>query len=152
MMTYNDQMLFQETPIYFESVNHSWLAGATDALSILPPSKRRMTDHEWQVFIQDIMMKSQECGIESVDSYSHNDMLSSLFDRLGGYVSIAGKNSDGGIRFRITPVYQDLLSLISSYGYEDEDDFVVPTEMIERFLMMVPIRGPLTKEMEVDAL
>ncbi len=149
MMTYNDEMMLRFTPSWYQSINESWLAGANDALESLPLSKTKQNDYEWQEFIGEILVKSLEYNLPAIATMTHDDGPNSLLDRLGGHVSIAGRVTEDGLRFRFSESSQVLLSLVSGYGFEDEDDFVVAVEFLDCFLCMFPVRGPLEQELEL---
>ncbi|MGQ4912426.1 MAG: hypothetical protein ACP6KW_09680 [Candidatus Thorarchaeota archaeon] len=131
-----------------EIVSPAWLAGAKAGLAQC--LSRRHTS-EWNEFIDSLL-----CLLEAMRDLSPVEPGAapddgSMYEALGGYVSVAGRVSGRGLAFGVPLIHQqNVASLfpgmaLTSTGPEIMVDF----EDLCSFMNLVPIRGPIEREAEV---
>ncbi len=126
----------------FDFIDPDWLAGAVTGMQI---SGKRSPSWLWDPFLEDIeYMCDMLGGIGPICIESMNGVIS-IYDTLGGYVSVTGTLAPEGLWFRVTPEAQiEIRHWLS--GIElvcSGNDLLVPLISFETFLRLVPIRGPI---------
>lgn len=125
-----------------------WLAGAKAGLS---QTREGPVDTQWLDFLETLTiaiegvygLKAAEPGTAPYDG--------SLYEALGGYVSVSGVMGFGGLSFPVPIIRQkDVLSLFPGMEVRAVgSDVVVASEELQRFCRLVPIKGPLENNLEV---
>ncbi len=123
----------------------AWLIGAKTALAEM---KHLKFSKEWMQFYSEV--ESFVNWWDDIDPISPENALlnrylqGSLFDYIGGYVSVAGTLTDIGIKLGIAGEYHsDLLMLLSDLVVINNDDVLVLFDALQGFLNLVTIIGPL---------
>jgi hypothetical protein len=126
----------------FEVLDRAWLAGAKAGIA---QRERSMSDVEYIEFIESlrVMIECQpevepaEPGTAPADG--------SLYEALGGYVSLAGELQGGCLSFQVPLIRQRrVLALFPGTDvYANRGSVVVPCHELSRFSRLVPVRGPL---------
>ncbi|MCF2136489.1 MAG: bacteriophage N4 adsorption protein A [Candidatus Thorarchaeota archaeon] len=129
--------------------DYPWLAGAAYGLGA-----RVSVPAEYVRYLQrDI----RDLNIEPVrpgESYDLDDgVCSSAYDVLGGHVSVTGVIHPAGLLFPVpAPLQESVTELVRVAEVLDEEWMIVPKSEIERFMKLVPLKGPHAKRlMEVES-
>ncbi|MHA2161062.1 MAG: hypothetical protein ACXABF_01480 [Candidatus Thorarchaeota archaeon] len=135
----------------YDEPDPAWVAGAAAGLSIVG---NRGPNWKWDGFIEDVYQMIEDLGgITPAEPgtlpLDGNGSFGSLFDTLGGYVSLAGKYTPEGLYVRV-PLerHEDILSLLPGMTLMvSRGGLTVPKYEINTFLRLVPVRGPLADEL-----
>jgi hypothetical protein len=87
-------------------------------------------------------VRPAEPGVEPDDN-------GSVYDVIGGYISIAGRFTQEGLRFKV-PVsrQQKMMRLFGGILLREHEDMIVRGYDLLRFSRLVPIRGPLADSID----
>lgn len=126
----------------YDLMDEAWLAGAKAGITEREAS---ISDEEWVSFIQNLRtvldrlpeVQPAEPGTAPSDG--------SLYDVLGGYVSLTGHLDTGHLSFPVPLIRQAIvLSLFPGMDIRARGSTVsIPCEDLLHFSRLVPIRGPL---------
>jgi hypothetical protein len=120
----------------------AWVAGAKAGLN---EAFYRVTKTDWRDFFESLedlfrfMLEVQpaEPGTTPKDG--------SLYETLGGYVSVVGRVTSQGLSFSLPPIRQQaVVSLFPGMDlYRNGKEVLVPHEELDSFKKLVPLRGPI---------
>ena len=136
-----------------QMIDYTWLGGAISGLK-----KLSVKDQEWKwaPFIIDIIDTIEYAGDVKEILPGDETSQGSVFDSLGGYVSIVGNLCPEGLYFPVSKeqahkVMNKLAGIASSYQNER---VMIPRNQLSSFYHIVPMRGPLEtqlmEELEID--
>ncbi|MHA1770717.1 MAG: hypothetical protein ACTSYL_08805 [Candidatus Thorarchaeota archaeon] len=128
--------------------DYPWLAGAAYGLDT-----RVSVPAEYVQYLQRDIRDLKITPVRPGESYEFDDGLcSSAYDVLGGYVSVTGVIHPAGLLFPVpAPLQESVSELVIEAAALDERWMIVPRGVIERFLRLVPVKGPIAKQlMEVE--
>ena len=139
---YTQEYLQSNITAMDELPDPAWVAGAKAGFSTV---FYRGIKSDWREFFQSLedlfrfMLEVQpaEPGTTPKDG--------SLYETLGGYVSVVGRVSSHGLSFPLPPIRQHtVVSLFPGMDlYRYGKEVFVPHKEIESFKKLVPLRGPI---------
>ena len=127
-------------------IDIDWLTGAVTGLYV---AGRRSPSWQWDPFIEDVeYMSDLMGGVHPIDIQSMNG-VQSIFDTLGGYISMTGTLDPEGIWFRCPPQLQVAVRHWLS-GLEivcSGNDVLIPNVSLRHFIKLISIRGPVEDQL-----
>lgn len=125
-----------------ERIDPAWIAGAKAGVSEVPnrarkPHWREFFDSLENLFRFMIDLQPAEPGTSPQDG--------SLYETLGGYVSVAGRMTPEGLLFTLPPIRQKTVASLfpGMKLYRTGKDVLVPKNELDSFSRLVPLRGPI---------
>lgn len=120
----------------------AWIAGAKAGINEVIHREAR---HDWRDFLESLenlfkfMLEIQpaEPGTSPKDG--------SLYETLGGYVSVVGVITSQGLSFSLPPIRQQAVaSLFPGMNlYRNGKEILIPRKELDSFKKLVPLRGPI---------
>lgn len=120
----------------------AWIAGAKAGIN---EAFHREARPDWRDFFESLedlfefMLEVQpaEPGTTPKDG--------SLYETLGGYVSVVGEITSQGLRFSLPPIRQQaVVSLFPGMDlYRNGKEVLIPRKELDSFKKLVPLRGPI---------
>jgi hypothetical protein len=133
---------------YDEFVDPSWIAGAKAGLEDESVANR---SREWEQFLTSLHIMIEV--MPDIDSAEPGTAPSegSLYEALGGFVSVTGKVTEQGLVFNVPLIRQrSVTSLFPGMTLlATGKEMTIPWSELASFLNLVPVRGPIESEMEV---
>ncbi|MHA2379613.1 MAG: hypothetical protein ACXADS_10060 [Candidatus Thorarchaeota archaeon] len=133
---------------YTDTFDPAWVAGAKAGISKVVKRVRLRRWREFLDTLEDLFsfmmeVRPAEPGTSPDDG--------SLYESLGGYVSVAGRMTDEGLRFSVPPRrLKKIASLFPGMEmYRTGKEVLIPNGELESFNRLVPLRGPLEDRMGV---
>ncbi|MHA1959850.1 MAG: hypothetical protein ACW99U_06445 [Candidatus Thorarchaeota archaeon] len=139
------QSLFETGP------GAGWVAGAIAGISLV--TSDRAVDWAWGDFLDEVMLLINKWsdipaalpGVVPVDSEGKE---ASVYDALGGFISVSGAPSSDGLFFhvlssnieQVTALFQGL-DLITT-----KDGLIIRRRELAKFQRLVPLLGPICEE------
>jgi len=144
-MLTDDMQLAHRHP-YSTRPDLAWLSGALAAVG----EKAESSDWSWNSFLEDVLDMIRNTGEITPCEPGIAPEGESGYDVLGGYVSVSGRMTEDGLRFRVPLGRQEkLLQMFGSLVLlKGQRTFVVPKHDLARFTRLVPLRGPITEKLE----
>jgi hypothetical protein len=136
-----DYVVWTMGPTY-DALDTAWLAGAKAGIAM---RERDLPDTEWADFIEGLrLMMGRLPDVEPAEPGTA-PAEGSLYEALGGYVSLAGEMETDGFSFSVPLIRQGMvLSLFPGMKlHANGGRMVVPTCELPGFSRLVPVRGPL---------
>jgi len=144
-MLTDDMQLAHRHP-YSTFPDLAWLSGALAAVG----EDAESSDWLWNSFLEDILHMIQNIGEITPCEPGIAPEGESIYDALGGYVSVSGRMNEDGLRFRVPLGRQE--KLLQMFGglmlLRDQTAIVVSKHDLAGFTQLVPLRGPITEKME----
>lgn len=129
----------------------AWITGAMAGLRIAKPRD----SWEWNRFVEDLHIMFSawsdltpvEIGAIPIDSEGREG---SIYDSIGGYVSVAGKIVPRGLHFKVLGSHiGSVVQMFRNLSFQWSDGgLVVPWTEIAGFCRLVSIRGPIMDELD----
>ncbi|TET11544.1 MAG: hypothetical protein E3J86_02690 [Candidatus Thorarchaeota archaeon] len=146
-MMFTQEYLPREMGHYSGTLDLAWVAGAKAGINEIVS---RVGKGAWAEFYDSLeilfrfMMEVQpaEPGTSLEDG--------SLYESLGGYVSVTGRMTPRGLKFSVPPRRQKTVAALfpGMEMYRTGKDVLIPHKELDSFSRLVPLRGPLEEKME----
>jgi len=128
-----------------EYADPAWVAGAKAGIS---EALDRARSSGWREFfdVLETLFRSMMEVRPAEPGTTPQD--GSMYETLGGYVSVVGQLTAEGLRFTVPLIRQQaVVSLFPGMQlYRTDKDLLVPLSELDIFSRLVPIRGPLESE------
>jgi hypothetical protein len=132
--------------VFVDIIDLDWLTGAITGLHV---SGWRSPSWQWDPFIEDIEYMSDMMGGVCPINMQSMKGVQSIFDTLGGYISMTGTLDREGVWFRANPKLQVAIRQWLS-GLEvvcSGNDVLIPNVSLRQFIKLIPIRGPVEDQL-----
>ena len=139
---YIQEYLQNSTNIIDELPDPAWIAGAKAGINEIFHREARP---DWRNFFESLEdlfkfmleVPPAEPGTTPEDG--------SLYETLGGYVSVVGEMTSQGLSFSLPPIRQQaVVSLFPGMElYRDGKEILIPRRELDSFKKLVPLRGPI---------
>ncbi len=147
---FTQEYLSREMNYYSGTPDPAWVAGAKAGIN---EAVSRAIIADWREFYDSLetMFRSMmevrpaEPGTTSKDG--------SLYETLGGYVSVTGRVTTAGLTFPVPARRQQTVASLfpGMQMYRTGKDVLIPHKELDSFKRLVPLRGPLEEKMGVRA-
>ncbi len=145
-MMYVQEYLTSDMTGFEECPNPAWVAGAKAGIS---GALDRARSSGWREFfdVLETLFRSMMEVRPAEPGTSPQD--GSMYETLGGYVSVVGQMTTEGLRFTVPPIRQQAVASLfpGMQLYRTGKEVLVPQSELDIFSRLVPIRGPLEMEM-----
>ncbi|MGY5875761.1 MAG: hypothetical protein RTU30_08445 [Candidatus Thorarchaeota archaeon] len=145
-MLVDDKMIVY-SPMGNSLPDESWLSGALAGMRVVG----QKDTWDWQAFLNDVRDMAYDLdGIKATEPGNEPSDSGSIYDALGGFVSVSGVVSPKGLHVRVplSKQAQLLESIPGMVMLRSREGLVVPNYELESFTRLVPIRGPLAEELD----
>lgn len=146
-------MLVQEHLIdlfspFAEMLNPAWIAGAKAGLEEESAMSR---PQDWEEFLTSLYLMIDVMPEITAAEPGTAPSGGSLYEALGGYISVAGNMTEDGLTFTVPLIRQRaILSLFPGMRLLQLGNKIsVPASEMRSFLNLVPLRGPIESDVEV---
>jgi hypothetical protein len=132
----------------YDVFDQAWLAGAKAGIA---QREHGAGDAEWADFIEGLRLMMERLPEVEPAEPGTAPAEGSLYEALGGYVSLAGELEADGLSFSVPLIRQRMvLSLFPAMNIiAGRGRVVIPHGELPRFNKLVPIRGPLQERIGV---
>ncbi|MHA2179384.1 MAG: hypothetical protein ACXAAK_13645 [Candidatus Thorarchaeota archaeon] len=130
------------------NLNPSWVAGAKAGISKIL-SRLRLRD--WKEFLESLEYQFKFMMDVLPAEPGTSPEGGSLYESLGGYVSVAGRMTDNGLMFSVPARRQHIIASLfpGMEMYKTGKDVLIPNSELDSFMRLVPLKGPLEDRMVV---
>ena len=147
MMLVQEHLIDSIAP-FVDVVNPSWIAGAKAGLEDESAMSR---SRDWEEFLASLYLLIEVMPEVGPAEPGTAPSGGSLYEALGGYVSVAGEITANGLAFKVPLIRQrSVRSLFPGMALICSGHRVtVPSTEMQSFLNLVPLRGPIESQVEV---
>ncbi|KXH77154.1 MAG: hypothetical protein AM326_05660 [Candidatus Thorarchaeota archaeon SMTZ-45] len=134
-----DMIGFEEHP------DPAWIAGAKSGMT---EALYRARSSGWREFFDSLETLFRHMIEVPPAEPGTSTQNGSLYETLGGYVSVVGTMTSEGLTFSVPPIRQQVVaSLFAGMQlYRNGKELLVPHSELDIFSRLVPLRGPIELE------
>ena len=132
---------------YTDTPDPAWVAGAKAGMNKFVSRSKFRGWREFLDTLEDLFRIMMEVRPAEPGTSPDNG---SLYESLGGFVSVAGRMTEEGLSFSVPPRRQQTIASLfpGMEMYRTGKEVLIPHRELESFNRLVPLRGPLEDRLE----